>query len=220
MTTPRLSLPEITTAQASKEVTHNLALQYLDALGQTVIADRDLSAPPTPANGTLYIVGGSATGAWAGQDGNLAQYYNSAWTFYAPAEGWRVYVADEDVYLKHDGTNWINGHDGGTSGVDTSSSATLGIDTRHSVATVTLFESVTTTTFDNPRPTGSYHKFRLILIEDGTGGWTIAWPSSVKWPGGTVPTLTTTAGNIAVYELYTVDGGTTWYGEQKGDAYA
>ena len=33
----------------------------------------------------------------------------------------------------------------------------------------------------------------LTLIQDGTGSRTITWPATVKWPGGTAPTLTTTA---------------------------
>lgn len=33
----------------------------------------------------------------------------------------------------------------------------------------------------------------LTIIQDGTGSRTITWPATVKWPGGTAPTLTTTA---------------------------
>jgi len=33
----------------------------------------------------------------------------------------------------------------------------------------------------------------LTLIQDGTGGRTVTWPATVKWPGGVAPTLTTTA---------------------------
>jgi len=33
----------------------------------------------------------------------------------------------------------------------------------------------------------------LTLIQDGTGSRTVTWPATVKWPGGTAPTLTTTA---------------------------
>lgn len=37
-------------------------------------------------------------------------------------------------------------------------------------------------------------EFRLKLTQDGTGSRTVTWFSAIKWPGGTVPTLTTTAG--------------------------
>jgi hypothetical protein len=53
--------------------------------------------------------------------------------------------------------------------------------------------------------------FTLILIQDGTGGWTVAWPASVDWPDGT-PTLDTTAGAVVIATFLTVDNGTTWYG--------
>jgi hypothetical protein len=33
----------------------------------------------------------------------------------------------------------------------------------------------------------------LTLIQDATGSRTVTWPATVKWPGGTAPTLTTTA---------------------------
>jgi hypothetical protein len=58
--------------------------------------------------------------------------------------------------------------------------------------------------------------FTLELIEDGTGGWTVTWPGSVVWLGGTVPTHTTTAGTTTIYAFFTRNGGTTWIGGQLG----
>tara|TARA_R100001594_G_scaffold35938_1_gene65555 strand:+ start:17692 stop:19809 length:2118 start_codon:yes stop_codon:yes gene_type:complete len=37
-------------------------------------------------------------------------------------------------------------------------------------------------------------RFLIKLIQDGTGSRTVTWFSTIKWAGGTVPTLTTTAG--------------------------
>lgn len=54
--------------------------------------------------------------------------------------------------------------------------------------------------------------FTLHLTNDGTGGRTITWPASVKWPNATVPTRTTTANRTDVYTFYTFNGGTDWYG--------
>ena len=42
--------------------------------------------------------------------------------------------------------------------------------------------------------------------------YTIAWPSSVKWPGGTAPTLTNTANAVDIFVFTTYNGGTDWYG--------
>ncbi len=48
----------------------------------------------------------------------------------------------------------------------------------------------TTFTFANGQSGG---KYTLVLIQDATGSRTVTWPASVKWSGGTAPTLTTTA---------------------------
>ncbi|RJF94569.1 DUF2793 domain-containing protein [Oleomonas cavernae] len=108
MPTPRLNLPYIVQSQASKEVTHNSALNTIDLLVQAAVADRDLAAPPgSPAPGDAYIVGPAATGAWAGQDGKLAAWYGTAWVFAGPRAGFIAYVADENVLVIHDGVGWV-----------------------------------------------------------------------------------------------------------------
>ena len=105
--TPNLVLPEISSSQSSKEVTHNEALRIIDGLLQTGIIDKDLTAPPGgESHGDLYIVGPSATGAWAGYDDYIAHYYNSAWYFYQPNEGWRVWINDEDSIYIYTGSGW------------------------------------------------------------------------------------------------------------------
>lgn len=62
--------------------------------------------------------------------------------------------------------------------------------------------------------------FTLELIEDATGGWTVTWPASVVWLGGSVPTHTTTAGTTTIYAFFTRNGGTTWIGGQLGAAFS
>jgi len=46
---------------------------------------------------------------------------------------------------------------------------------------------------------------------------TIAYPSSVKWPSGTAPAAPA-SGQTDVYTFFTTDGGSTYYGNQVGDA--
>jgi hypothetical protein len=105
--TPKLTLPEISTSQSSKEVTHNAGLWILDALVQPSIEDKDLTAPPgSPTNGACYIVAAGATGDWAGEAGHIAQYQATAWVFYTPAEGWKVYVRDENTTYYYNGSAW------------------------------------------------------------------------------------------------------------------
>ena len=107
-TTPNLALPYILASQAQKHVTHNEAIRALDALVQISVKDRDLAAPPgAPVEGDRYIVAAAATGAWSGHDGEVAAWQDAAWMFYAPAEGWIAWVADEDALLAFDGADWV-----------------------------------------------------------------------------------------------------------------
>jgi hypothetical protein len=108
METPNLALPYILASQAQKHVTHNEAIRALDALVQISVKDRDLAAPPgAPAEGDRYIVAAAATGTWSGHDGEVAAWQDAAWMFYAPAEGWVAWVADEDALLAFDGAGWV-----------------------------------------------------------------------------------------------------------------
>lgn len=45
-------------------------------------------------------------------------------------------------------------------------------------------------TLPTPAPGKS---FTVVLVQDGTGSRTVTWNGTIKWPGGTTPTLTTTA---------------------------
>jgi len=65
----------------------------------------------------------------------------------------------------------------------------------------------TTWTFTNPLVAPSATGFVLELTDGGSA--TQTWPS-VKWPGGTAPTLTLSG--IDVLTFITDDGGTTWRG--------
>jgi hypothetical protein len=58
----------------------------------------------------------------------------------------------------------------------------------------------------------------LSLIITNGGSHTVTWPTGTKWPGGTAPTLTTSGTDTIIG--YTVNGGTTWYFNTAGLAYA
>ena len=93
--TPILHLPYIAAAQAQKHITHNEALRALDVLVQLTVHSRELNfAPETPAEGDSYIIGGSATGLWAGHDGKIAAYRDAAWMFFPPTTGWRAWIVN------------------------------------------------------------------------------------------------------------------------------
>lgn len=89
----------------------------------------------------------------------------------------------------------------GNSGTSQTLSLTSG-----TVQTVTLTGNCTFT-----MPTATAGKsFILIVVQDGTGGRTATF-TSVKWPNGAAPTITTTA-TTGRDILTFVSDGTNWYG--------
>lgn len=107
-TTPNLNLPYILPSQAMKHVTHNEALQLIDAAAHAVIA-ATLAAPPgAPAEGGLYLVDTSASGAWTGKEGRLAFFIDGAWIFLVPKAGWRAWFATDGRTRVFDGTHWTD----------------------------------------------------------------------------------------------------------------
>lgn len=104
-------------------------------------------------------------------------------------------------------TNAIGSTGGGTQDID----ITLG-----NVVSATVDTSANTFTFSNP--TASDEGCGFILYLTNGGSQTVTWPASVDWPGAAAPTLTATGIDILVFT--TIDGGTTWYGNVAGQAYA
>lgn len=109
MASPVLGLTELASGQAIPETNVNERGRWWEffATGGG-IEDRDLATPPgSPSDGDAYLVAASATGAWAGQDGNIALRINTAWAFVAPAEGMQLYVRDENQRIIYDGSAWV-----------------------------------------------------------------------------------------------------------------
>lgn len=104
--TANLALPYLLPAQAQKHVTHNEALQRLDALVQLVIAGTLSSPPANAAEGECYWTAAPAAGDWSGKEGRLAFRQDGSWIFMTPRSGWRAFdlqrgrlvVFSEDVW--------------------------------------------------------------------------------------------------------------------------
>jgi hypothetical protein len=73
-------------------------------------------------------------------------------------------------------------------------------------------DQATTFTFSNPPASGEFGNFVLELTNGGA--FTVNWPGSVDWPGGTAPTLTASGKDQLVFT--TRDAGTNWYGFVAG----
>lgn len=57
----------------------------------------------------------------------------------------------------------------------------------------------------------SFRSLLLLIVQDATGSRTMTWPASVRWGTPGAPTLSTTGNATDIVNLFTVNGGTTWY---------
>ena len=94
---------------------------------------------------------------------------------------------------------------------NSSTAITLAL-TNGTVQIITLTGNATIT-----MPTATSGKsFIMFLKQDGTGSRTVTW-STVKWAGGTAPTITSTASRQDILSFFA--DGTNWYGVVVGQNY-
>lgn len=99
-----------------------------------------------------------------------------------------------------------------------SNALTLDLSTA-AVFLVSLNANITTLTISNvPTTANRAVDFTVIFTADGTAR-TITWPASVKWAGGTGPTMTSTNGKQDVIDFTSTDAGATWLAHIRGQNY-
>ena len=175
----------------------NDALQLLDALAQLTVESRTLTTPPATTSGDVgkrWIVAASATGDWAGHDGDIALCTAAGlWRYLEPKDGWEATVLDEGVatqVYRYSGGAWASvridtlarplnpslASGGGTATIDLS----LGKEVYH----ITLTEN-TTIVFTNP-PAGNYvAEVRVRVKQHASAAKTCTFSgTSVKYAGG------------------------------------
>jgi hypothetical protein len=150
VTTARFGFPYIAADQAQKHVTHNAALDTIDAaIGGLVASATTTTAPASPGEGDAYIVPAGASGFGGVAAGAVAVYAGGAWTPSPPFFGRRAYALDEGRGYVYGGAafGWVRGDlAGGLTG------ASLGLVIRE--ATLNL-ASGTSQTAPGLIPTGS-----------------------------------------------------------------
>lgn len=105
--TPNLGLPYIAAAQAQKHVTHNEALDQLDAVIHISVIDRQLDSPPEHVDeGSRYIVALDAQDLWQDQENTVASFLAGGWRFHTPGKGWLAYVESESQLVVWNGESW------------------------------------------------------------------------------------------------------------------
>lgn len=127
-----------------------------------------------------------------------------------------IAISTTDLLITYDPTKPANySATPSTETVGTSTSGTIDL----SSGNVFNFTPTANTTFvfSNPPASGTAQGFTLKVTPSGT--YTVTWPASVDWAGGTAPTAPA-SGETDVFTFYTQDGGTTYYGFQAGDAMA
>jgi hypothetical protein len=165
---PRLRLPYLQPAQAQKHVTHNEALQRLDALVQLRVAAWAVASPPAgPAPGDVVEVGPAAADAFAGQAGMLALWDGTGWQFLEPRDGWLAWDAGTSVLRVRTGGAWQ-----AWAGGAQSSSGPSGRVLRWADGTQTCWHTLTTSaagdvTWTFPQPFASAAGLAVTL---GVGG--------------------------------------------------
>lgn len=109
-TTPNLALELVPSDSFQPWTSINDTLQLIDALLQLAIVDRGLTTPPATVAGDAgkrWIIGGSPSGAWAGQGGNIALCTGAnLWRFIAPKEGFLAWVIDEAAEYRYTSGAW------------------------------------------------------------------------------------------------------------------
>ena len=159
-------------------------------------------------NGSADITVTAAAGTLTGTtlaSGVTASSLTSVGTLTALTMGGTVSMAD-NVISRPRFTDYAETY---TTPAISSGTLTLNLENGN-VFRTTRNANITTLTISNPAATGNACSFTLIFDANGTS-YTITWPTAVKWPGGTSPTITTTSGRSDMFVFYTNNAGTTWY---------
>jgi len=158
----------------------------------------------TTASVTLNTLGAIGVGS-SPSYGSSGQVLISGGSTVAPAWG-AVTVPSNATLTNPTITNYTE-----TTYVANSSTAITLALTNGTVQVITLTGTCTIT-----MPTAAAGKSFMLLLKTGAGSYTVTW-STVQWPSGTAPTLTSTASKMDKF-VFTSDG-TYWYGSVAGQNY-
>ena len=174
-----------------------------DTWGSKINSDLDLIDALFDAGPVLKVAKGG-TGA-ATLTGILKGNGTSAFTAVTAPSGTIVGTTDTQTLSAKTLTNpTVTNYVETPYSANSSTAITLDL-TNGTVQIITLTGNATIT-----MPTATSGKsFVMMLKQDGTGSRTVTW-STVKWAGGTAPTITSTASRLDLLSFFA--DGTNWYG--------
>jgi len=184
------------------------AVDATDANTASKVVARDSSGNFSAGTITATLNGAAPAGSLSGStlaSGVTASSLTSVGTLSSLTLGGTVSMAD-NVISRPRFTDYAETY---TTPAISSGTLTLNLENGN-VFRTTRNANITTLTISNPATTGNACSFTLIFDANGTS-YTITWPTAVKWPGGTSPTITTTNGRSDMFVFYTNNAGTTWY---------
>ena len=92
---------------SSPEESFNQTAERMDALLGCSIESAALTAPPGgESEGEMWLVKATATGAWVGEELNIALFINSGWTFIKPTFGMYLWNKATSEFLVLQKTDW------------------------------------------------------------------------------------------------------------------
>jgi hypothetical protein len=174
-----------------------------DTWGTKVNADLDLIDALFDAGPVLKVAKGGSGAATL--TGILKGNGTSAFTAVTAPSGAIVGTTDTQTLSAKTLTNpTVTNYVETPYSANSSTAITLDL-TNGTVQIITLTGNATIT-----MPTATSGKsFVMMLKQDGTGSRTVTW-STVKWAGGTAPTITSTASRLDLLSFFA--DGTNWYG--------
>lgn len=96
---------KVPSQKAIKTYTDNL---LLGITWRQPVASTTLSTPPSgPQTGERFIVVPTGTGAWSGQDNDIATWGGASWSFEEASAGWAVVSLFDDTQHAFNGTDWV-----------------------------------------------------------------------------------------------------------------
>lgn len=188
MTTPNTQIPEVPEGTLDPAAGLNLALNHIDALLQSTVIEIGIDTPPgSPADGDTYIVG-AGTGAWTGEDGNLARYVEEGdfWQFFTAGLQVRIVynLFDQGIYVFDTVWQPLGGATPSSSSPFVELEITSGGEVEIDLSTARFFQLNLSTDVSSVSITGissgEVNFFTLHIHQEG--GFTFAVPASWTFP--------------------------------------